>query len=80
MFVDGCFWHSCPIHGRQIPWSGPNAALWEEKMRRNRDRDRRSTALAEEAGWIVVRKWECEVRDDPTGVAAEILAMPRARR
>ena len=49
-------------------------------MRRNREQDRRSTALAEEAGWTAVRKWECEVRDDPTGVATEILALRRPAR
>ena len=35
----------------QDPFTGPNAALWEEKMRRNAERDRRSTALAEGEGW-----------------------------
>ena len=25
VFVDGCFWHGCPVHGRRSPWSGPNA-------------------------------------------------------
>ena len=73
IFVDGCFWHGCPEHGRKAPWTGPNAALWEEKMRRNRERDARSTSLAEEAGWRVVRLWECEVRRNPHGLAAELL-------
>jgi DNA mismatch endonuclease Vsr len=36
VFVDGDYWHSCPVHGRQRPFTGPNAALWEEKMRRTR--------------------------------------------
>ena len=48
VFVDGCFWHGCPTHGRKTPWTGPNAELWEEKMRRNAERDQRSTSLAEE--------------------------------
>lgn len=73
VFVDGCYWHSCPQHGRQTPWTGPNAALWEEKMRRNQERDHRSTALAQEAGWTVVRLWEHEVRADPVGAAARVL-------
>ena len=25
VFVDGCFWHGCPEHGRKTPWTGPNA-------------------------------------------------------
>lgn len=76
IFVDGCFWHGCPEHGRKTCFTGPNAALWEDKMERNRERDRRSTALAHEGGWNVIRVWECEVRDDPNGVAASLLAQP----
>lgn len=73
VFVDGCYWHSCPTHGRQTPFTGPNAALWEDKMRRNRERDVRSTALAEEAGWTVIRVWEHEVTSDPHAAAAKVL-------
>jgi DNA mismatch endonuclease (patch repair protein) len=73
VFVDGCFWHSCPKHGRKKPWTGPNATLWEEKMRRNAQRDRRSTSLAEEAGWRVVRVWECQVREEVAKVVSQVL-------
>ena len=76
IFVDGCFWHGCPEHGRKTAFTGPNAALWEEKMQRNAERDRRSTALAQSRGWQVTRVWECEVRDDPSSVAASLLAEP----
>ena len=80
VFVDGCFWHGCPVHGRKTPWTGPNAELWAEKMRRNRERDERSTRLAEEHGWLVVRVWECDVRVDPRAVAEQILASSAHRR
>jgi DNA mismatch endonuclease (patch repair protein) len=76
VFVDGCFWHGCPAHGRKTPWAGPNADLWAEKMRRNAERDLRSTAIAQENGWRVVRVWECHVMADARGVATELLAMP----
>ena len=39
IFVDGCFWHGCPRHGRKTPFTGPNAELWEQKMQRNAERD-----------------------------------------
>jgi DNA mismatch endonuclease (patch repair protein) len=74
VFVDGDYWHSCPLHGRKKPFTGPNAALWERKMIRNKERDRRSSELAQEAGWTVVRVWECSVRSDPAGVAQVILS------
>ncbi|WP_109472707.1 very short patch repair endonuclease [Ornithinimicrobium cavernae] len=73
VFVDGCFWHGCPEHGRKTPWTGPNAQLWESKMRRNAERDRVSTALAQEQGWHVIRVWECEVSADADAVATRIL-------
>jgi DNA mismatch endonuclease (patch repair protein) len=76
IFVDGCFWHGCPEHGRKTGFNGPNAALWQEKMQRNAERDRRSTALAREDGWNVVRVWECDVRKDPRAVAASLLSEP----
>ena len=37
VFVDGCFWHSCPIHG-SLPRS--NRPFWKSKLYRNRQRDR----------------------------------------
>jgi DNA mismatch endonuclease, patch repair protein len=71
VFVDGCFWHGCPTHGRSS-FSGPNTDLWTEKMRRNKERDKRSTQLATDAGWTVVRVWECEVVDDRQAAATSV--------
>jgi DNA mismatch endonuclease, patch repair protein len=73
IFVDGCFWHGCPVHGRKIAFTGPNAALWAEKMQRNAERDARASALAQERGWTVLRIWECEIREDPVGAARDVL-------
>ncbi|OZE44980.1 very short patch repair endonuclease [Rhodococcus sp. 05-2254-6] len=64
VYVDGCFWHSCPIHAT-APRN--NAQWWADKLAANvaRDRDTDEKLLAE--GWRVVRIWEHE---DPT-VAAD---------
>lgn len=78
VFVDGCWWHSCPEHGRKTPFTGPNAGLWEAKMRRVRERDQEATATAEQLGWTVIRLWECEVRVDPVASAGRVLATPGA--
>ncbi|GAB2678248.1 very short patch repair endonuclease [Thalassiella azotivora] len=78
VFVDGCFWHGCPKHGR-TDWRGPNAALWRDKMERNRARDRASTEAAQELGWVVVRVWECEVAQDPKAAAHRVLAAEAPR-
>lgn len=74
VFVDGCFWHGCPKHGRRTPWSGPNAELWEDKMRRNKLRDQGSSMIAEDLGWRVLRIWECSVKEDPSSQATRILS------
>lgn len=64
MFVDGCFWHSCPEH-RSVPKA--NADYWVPKLRRNVERDREIDARLQADGWKVIRVWEHEA---PT-VAAE---------
>jgi DNA mismatch endonuclease (patch repair protein) len=76
VFVDGDFWHSCPVHGRKT-FAGPNAALWTEKLERNRRRDAEAVRLGSEQGWTVVRVWECSIRADPA-VAASYVARGEA--
>ena len=55
VYVDGCFWHSCPIHATQPKH---NAAWWPAKLATNVDRDRDTDAHLAAAGWVIVRVWE----------------------
>lgn len=64
VFVDGCFWHSCPMHGN-MPRRNPD--YWAPKLARNIARDRRVDAALTAAGWSIVRIWEHE----PPSSAAE---------
>ena len=73
VFVDGCFWHGCPRHG-QRNFRGPNASQWPEKIRRNKERDCRVTRMATEAGWRVIRIWECEINEDLESSAELVLS------
>lgn len=57
VFVDGCFWHGCPLHGT-TPRSNPD--YWVPKLRRNVERDRQIDEDLTRAGWTVVRVWEHE--------------------
>jgi DNA mismatch endonuclease (patch repair protein) len=57
VFVDGCFWHGCSIHGTAPK---ANAEWWREKIAANVSRDRDTDRCLEEAGWSVVRIWEHE--------------------
>ena len=61
VFVDGCFWHGCPVHGR-IPTS--NLEYWDPKLRRNIGRDKENNEKLEEMGWKVLRFWEHDVKGD----------------
>ena len=47
VFVDGCFWHGCPMH-----FANPksNTEWWAEKLQRNRSRDRETTETLEASG------------------------------
>src|ERR1035437_9352633 len=58
VFVDGCFWHGCLKHSRP-PRS--NQAYWQNKMIRNKDRDRSVSRALREKGWRVLRVWEHEL-------------------
>lgn len=79
VFVDGCFWHGCPRHGR-TSFRGPNAGRWAEKMARNAERDARAARTAEENGWTVLRLWECDVRSDPNASARRVIDLLAVRR
>ncbi|GAA2693898.1 very short patch repair endonuclease [Actinoplanes palleronii] len=57
VFVDGCFWHACPQHGRQPT---TNEWYWSPKLQRNVERDTRVNAALRGAGWTVLRFWEHE--------------------
>ena len=60
VFVDGCFWHVCPQHGRQPT---TNEWYWAPKLRRNMERDAAVNEALQEAGWQVVRIWEHQPLD-----------------
>ncbi|WP_328514726.1 very short patch repair endonuclease [Mycolicibacterium palauense] len=69
VFVDGCFWHRCPVHG-----SAPknNSEFWAQKLDANVDRDRRKDDELRALGWVPYHVWEHE---DPIEAAEAIHAM-----
>ncbi|MGX5770591.1 very short patch repair endonuclease [Microbacterium trichothecenolyticum] len=75
VFVDGCFWHSCPIHGTEPK---TNADYWIPKLERNRLRDTETTRALEASGWTVVRIWEHESVADASARVMD--AVSRRRR
>ncbi|MET7694171.1 very short patch repair endonuclease [Streptomyces sp. NPDC005483] len=61
VFVDGCFWHCCPEHGRK---PGVNSGYWGPKLERNIARDRAANEALTAAEWTVIRVWEHEAPEE----------------
>ena len=60
IFVNGCFWHRCPHCN--LPMPKTNVEFWQQKFRRNRERDEANVARLLEAGWSVLVVWECALK------------------
>lgn len=60
IFVDGCFWHGCPIHHVK-PMS--NSDWWQQKIGRNKARDREVDRQLCSLGWLVIRVWEHDIKN-----------------
>lgn len=73
VFVDGCFWHGCPLHGTQAK---ANAGFWERKISRNKERDRETNEILASTGWFVVRIWE---HVEPRRAAGRVVDIVRSR-
>ncbi|MBP0629917.1 very short patch repair endonuclease [Cupriavidus sp. AcVe19-1a] len=74
VFVDGCFWHGCPIHGT---WPKQNAELWQKKIEANRVRDLDTNERLRKDGWIVLRVWRHEVAAEAAETIAREVAAAR---
>lgn len=61
IFIDSCFWHACPLHGRK-PKS--NIEFWEKKLERNKKRDHEVNEYYLSKGWNIKRIWEHELKQD----------------
>lgn len=66
VFIDGCYWHGCPLHYRQ---PAANSDYWRDKVARNRARDADTDALLRAERWTVLRFW---AHDAPQAVAETV--------
>lgn len=79
VFVHGCFWHGCDRCSRNLK-PRKNAAYWEAKIARNRERDRRNEASLSAEGWLVLTVWECELKEDTSGFVERVRQAVSERR
>ena len=78
IFVHGCFWHRHP-HCRYATTPASNAAFWQEKFRKNVERDRKKAAELRRLGWRVLTIWECQVGGERqlNRLTEKVRSMPR---
>jgi DNA mismatch endonuclease (patch repair protein) len=70
VFVDGCFWHQCPLHSKLPATRRP---AWLLKLRTNKARDRRNNRALRSIGWRVLRIWEHAVENNSNACAKRVL-------
>lgn len=70
VFCDGNFWHGKELQKRPIKH---NSSYWNEKIRRNVERDLENTIELRDNGWIVLRFWEDDIQHDLDGCVSEVL-------
>jgi len=71
VFIDGDFWH-----GWRFPlWKDKLSESWEEKIGRNRERDKKNHDRLRRLGWKVIRLWEHQIHGDIDKVIGRILAV-----
>ncbi|MGO1058525.1 very short patch repair endonuclease [Planococcus sp. FY231025] len=64
IFIDSCFWHSCPVHGNRPK---NNKEFWEAKLNRNVERDKEVTDYYLKKQWHIMRIWEHDFKNDFEG-------------
>ncbi len=75
IFLDGDFWH-----GYRFPlWKDKLSNFWQEKITRNRERDRRNIAKLRRMGWRVLRIWQHEIEKDLGACVEKVRGLFRGR-
>lgn len=77
VFVDGCFWHRCPLHSTSPK---QHASFWRQKIDGNVARDKRVRRKLRLAGWSVMRIWEHQVDANPVRLVERISKRLAARQ
>lgn len=63
LFVHGCFWHGHECQGIRVLQQ--SSKYWQEKIKRNIQRDQLDLFHLSEAGWRIALIWECALKKAP---------------
>lgn len=73
IFVDGDFWHARGHQDHPGEQVDSHQAYWQKKLSRNVERDKEVNDVLTEAGWLVLRFWESDIKKDVTSCLNQIL-------
>lgn len=73
IFVDGDFWHARGHQDHPGGQVASNQAYWQQKLSRNVERDKEVNDALTEAGWLVLRFWESDIKKDLDRCVGQIL-------
>lgn len=62
IFVNGCFWHGCPLCNHALIRPKTNNDYWNNKLDRTLERDKKNIVALKKLGWRVLTVWECQTK------------------
>ena len=72
IFCDGDFWHGKNYTDKEFT---TNKKYWDNKIKRNKERDLEVTITLRDQGWTVLRFWEDEIRHDLDGCVEKVMGV-----
>ncbi|MFA5104794.1 MAG: very short patch repair endonuclease [Candidatus Margulisiibacteriota bacterium] len=70
VFVDSDFWHG---HRTRCIMPKSNCEFWENKIARNKQRDKDVNRELKKQGWTVLRLWEKDIKKNMTKIMEKVL-------
>jgi len=72
VFIDSDFWHG---HKKRCVMPKSNCEYWEQKIARNKQRDKIVTRTLKKEGWTVIRLWEKDIKRDLANSVSKITGL-----
>lgn len=83
VFCDGDFWHgnNWKLRGMESldEELSRYSSFWKKKITRNIKRDKTVNETLKSKGWMVMRFWESDIKQDPNRCAQEVLSAYKSR-
>ena len=76
IFCDGDFWHGKNYTDKEFT---TNKKYWDNKIKRNKERDLEVTITLRDQGWTVLRFWEDEIRHDLDGCVEKVMIVCKTK-